>query len=498
MARPHKRQQSDTPKSVDYSLHEKQAIAYLTEATEILYGGAAGGGKSHLMRVSAIAWCLNVPGIQIYLFRRNFADLEKNHLDGPSGFYQLLAPYLDCGACKIVDMQISWINGSKIHLCHCNNAKDIYKYQGAEIHILMIDEVTHFFEDMYRFLRGRVRLGGLEVPKQYRKYLPRILCGTNPGGIGHQWVKRTWIDVGPAFKIKRAKKEDGGFYRQYIPALLEDNPTQTSNDPDYEYRLEGLGSPELVKAMRYGNWDIMAGAALEKLTRERNMIRQFNVPEHWVKFTSIDWGTAKPFAVGWFCVCDDDLLLKAKDGWPDKIIPKNAVIMYREWYGWNGTPDTGCRMESIDVADRILEIEEEYGENIDYRVGDSAMWNQVDGDSISDRMYKHTDGRYSMLKSKKDRETNYQTARHYIAGVDNIPMFYATEECKHFWRTVPELVLDELHPLKGPDQKQEDHHYDQFCYALCTEPVGITKRERHKLEYDEERDRFIKEKRSFY
>lgn len=494
-------QRNNKPPEVRYELHQKQLIAHLTEATEILLGGAAGGGKSYLMRVHAIYWCINVPGIQVYLFRRNFADLEKNHMDGSSGFYGLLQPYLECGAVKINNskMEIEWINGSKIHLCHCNNPKDIYKYQGAEIHVLLIDELTHFFEDMYRFLRGRVRLGGLQIPDQFRKYLPRILCGTNPGGIGHQWVKRTWIDSQPQFKIRRAPKEEGGFYRQFIPALLEDNPTLTENDPDYEYRLEGLGSPELVKAMRYGNWDIMAGAALEKLSRDKHMLRRFKVPQHWTKFTSIDWGTAKPFAVGWFCVCDDDLLLTAKNGYPDRIIPKNAVIMYREWYGWNGTPDVGCRMESTDVARRILDIEDDAGEIIDYRIGDSAMWNQVDGPSIHDRMVEATDGRYQMIQSKKDRETNYQTMRHYIAGEDGVPMFYATEDCKHFWRTVPELVLDDLHPNKGPDTKQEEHVYDSVAYALCTSPIGITLRERHKMEYDADRKRaFARDERDYY
>jgi hypothetical protein len=162
---------------INLSLHPKQGVALRSPATEVLYGGAAGGGKSHLMRVCAILWCAAIPGLQVYLFRRIREDLFKNHMEGPHGFRAVLAPWVNCKFCRIVDDEIRFWNGSKIYLCHCKDEKDIYKYQGAEIHVLLIDELTHFTDTMYRFLRNRVRMVGLDLPRNYAGTFPRILCG---------------------------------------------------------------------------------------------------------------------------------------------------------------------------------------------------------------------------------------------------------------------------------------------------------------------------------
>jgi hypothetical protein len=483
---------------LNLDLHQKQGLAFTSEATEILYGGAAGGGKSHLLRVVAIVLAISIPGIQIYLFRRQYSDLISNHMDGPSGFPAMLADLIATRQVKITGENskpdIDFPKGGTIHLRHCQHEKDVRNYQGAEIHVLLIDELTHFLESMYRFLRGRVRLGGLNIPEQYRDVLPRIICGANPGGVGHQWVKRTFIDMLKAYEPKQMPKEEGGLLRQYIPALLEDNPPITEHDPDYEMRLEGLGNPDLVKAMRYGLWDITAGAALEKLSRDKHMIRRFKVPQYWTKFTVIDWGTAKPFAVGWFCVADEDLELVAKEHWTARLIPKNSIIMYRELYGWNGKPDEGCRWESFEVAKKILAIEEETGEHIDYRVGDSAMWAEHDGPSIAERMQKATKNRYIMQPSKKDREANYQEFRARLVGENGFPTFYTTEDCQHFWRTVPDLQLDETHPERGWNTTQEDHLADVCGYSLASRPPVTKLIDREHREYEKAMRRANKQK----
>lgn len=423
---------------------------------------------------------MHIPNLQVYLFRRLRPDLFANHMDGESGFRSLLSTIPNV---KIVDDEVRWGNGAKIHLCHCQHEKDVYKYQGAEIHVLLVDELTHFTDFIYRFLRNRVRMAP-PVPLAIKQIfgndftLPKIFCGSNPGNVGHSFVKRTFIDMLKPFEVTQMPPEEGGMLRQYVPALLEDNPTLMENDPGYELRLHGLGSPDLVKAMRYGLWDITAGAALEKLRRDVHMLRKFEVPDAWTKFTVIDWGSSKPFAVGWFCVVDDDLVLKAKDHWPERLIPKGALILYREWYGWNGKADEGCRMESSNVAKQIIEIEEEAGEEMDYRVGDSAMWAEHDGPSIQERMYDATNGMYAMEQSKKDRIANFEEVRSRIAGDEDGPMFYATENCIHFWRTVPDLQLDERNPEKGPDSSQEDHMYDVLCYGCASRPYITTYRDR--------------------
>ena len=286
-------------------LHPKQGEALNTEATETLYGGAAGGGKSHLMRVAAIIWCAMIPGLQVYLFRRIRDDLIKNHMEGPKGFRAMLAPWETAGLVKIVDDEIRFWTGSKIYLCHCKDARDIYKYQGAEIHVLIIDELTHFTEAMYRFLRNRVRMVGVTLPAAFAGKFPRILCGANPGNVGHLFVKATFVDDVEPMTLRRMPPSEGGMLRQYIPARLEDNPSMAADDPGYEDRLEGLGSAQLVRAMRHGDWDVIEGAFFDCWDRSRHTVRPFEVPSHWARFWSGDWGSAKPFSFGLWSVVSD-------------------------------------------------------------------------------------------------------------------------------------------------------------------------------------------------
>lgn len=476
---------------VRIKLHPKQFEVFDSDATEILYGGAAGAGKSMLMRAVGIALTFDIPNLQVYLFRRTYPDLIANHMNGSGSLPELLGPFIQTGQCKLnlTRNEIEWVNGAKIHLCHCQHEQDVLKYQGAEIHVLLIDELTHFTEYQYRFLRNRVRLGGLVVPEQWRSRLPLILTGSNPGGLGHQWVKRTFIDMAAPMEIRRMEPEEGGMLRQFIPARLEDNPTLTANDPGYEDRLSGLGSESLVRAMREGDWNITAGAAFEKLSSNKHSIRPFLIPNHWTKFTSIDWGTAKPYAHGWFAVNDEEVVIKGREGAPSIYIPPNSIIMYRELYGWNGKPDEGCREESWQVAKKIKELE---SEKIDYRIGDSAMWAEHDGPSVAENFYKHG---ISMEQSRKDRTANYLEMRNRIDPDEGLPGFFVFETCHHFWRTVPDLQLDERQPEKGPDTSQEDHVYDMVAYALVSRPMTWTKTARTNFDYEESRDKAFEAER---
>jgi len=290
---------------MEFSLHPRQTQCFLSEATEILYGGAAGGGKSHTMRVIAIFYAMSISNIQIYLFRRLSEDLKKNHLDGASGFNVLLAEYVAAGLVKInySTSQIVFSNGSKINLCHCQYDKDALKYQGVEINLLLIDELTHFSEYIYKFLRSRVRLGSLQVGKEFAGKLPKIIASSNPGGVGHQFVKEYFIDNKEPFKVYQLEAKDGGMKRQFIPAKLADNPTMLENDPMYADKLSGLGGA-LAKAMLEGDWDAIDGAYFDKFDKTRHVIEPFEIPAQWYRFRAFDYGYSAPFSVGWYAVSE--------------------------------------------------------------------------------------------------------------------------------------------------------------------------------------------------
>lgn len=460
-----------------FRLHLKQGTALTSTATEILYGGAAGGGKSHLMRVAAITWCRAIPGLQVYIFRRTFPDLFKNHMEGPSGFPTLLADWVRDKHCRILygnEPKIEFANGSKIHLCHCAMPKHVYNYQGAEIHVLMIDELTQWLAPMYYFLRGRVRLGGLKIPEGYRGLFPRILAGANPGGIGHSWVKIDFIDKSPALEMTKMPAIDGGMLRQYIPARLDDNPTLLDNDPEYEQRLQGLGDPALVKAMREGDWDIVSGGMIDDLwKRDIHVIKPFQIPASWRIDRAFDWGSSKPFSVGWWAESDGSDVVMA-DG-TRRSTRRGDLYRIAEWYGWNNKANEGLRMLAKDVAKGIIEREKAMGfhERVKPGPADSAIYDEENGNCIAKDMEREGVKWTKADKSPGSRKHGWEALRKRLAAARqpsaerDDPGLWVFNTCTQFIRTVPVLPRDDKKP-DDVNTDAEDHVADEARYRIYT------------------------------
>lgn len=446
---------------MELRLEPKQGVAFSTEATEVLFGGAAGGGKSYLLRVSLIRWCMEVGGIQVYLFRRTLPDLRDNHLRGPTSFHVLLAQLVESGHVKYrsVENEFEFWNGSILHLCYCDSENDVEKYRGAEIHVLGLDELTHFTEYQYRFLRSRVRRAGLNVPEKYLKKLPRVEAASNPGSIGHAWVKRTFISPKQHGEVWRVVSEEGGMLRQFIPAKLSDNPYLTKDDPEYADRLRGLGTDNLVRAMLDGDWDIIAGQAFEKLRRDVHCIEPFEPPEDWMRFGSFDWGSTRPYSFGLWTVANGNAL---PDG---RVYRRGAMIRFNEVYGWNGKPNEGQRKEAGDVADLL---KSRIGNRkLSYIAADPAMWKVDGGPSIAETFLKRG---LVMRKADNSRIVGYVQVRQRIAGDEDGHMLYATRNCHDgFWRTMPDIVMDDKYS-EDIDTDQEDHAVDEVRYACMSRP----------------------------
>lgn len=467
---------SQSAANLNLDLHAKQAIAFESEATEILYGGAAGGGKSHLMRVAAIIWCSMIPGLQVYLFRRIRDDLVKNHMEGPKGFRSMLAGWVLCGFVKIVDDEIRFWNGSRIYLCHCKDEKDVYKYQGAEIHVLIIDELTHFTEAMYRFLRNRLRMVGIVVPAQFAGKFPRILAGANPGNVGHLWVKATFVDQAETYDIRQMPPEEGGMKRQFIPALLEDNPSMETDDPGYEQRLQGLGSKELVEAMRYGNWDVVEGAFFDCWDPQRHVVRPFEVARDWLRFMSGDWGSAKPFSFGWWAVVTDDYRATNKNG-KTLLLPRGCMVRYREWYGCQPMkPNTGLKLHADAVARGIAEREAKDPVKPTYRVLDPAAFAEDGGPSIANAMLTTKPTGIAFRPADNARVSQRgamggwdQMRSRLVGNADGHPMIVTFSTCHDSIRTIPALQHDNARP-EDLDSDGEDHAADEWRYGCMSRP----------------------------
>ncbi len=456
---------------MDLSLQPRQADVFNSKATEIFFAGGAGAGKSHLMRIMAIAYSTAIPNLQTYLFRRTSPDLIANHLSGPSGFPALLAEWIDQKHVTInwSKNEIRFWNGSTVHLCHLQHEKDKYGYQGAEIHMLLMDELTHFTDSMYRYLRGRVRLGGLKIPNEYKDVMPRIIAGSNPGGEGHTWVKKTFIDFAPPNTIVKMPKEEGGFKRCFYPAKLSDNKILLENDPEYADRLSGLGTANLVSAMLEGNWDIAEGGYFDDVwNRSVHVLKPFEIPKSFRIDRSFDWGSSKPYSVGFWAESDGSEVELA-DG-TIAHFPRGSLFRIGELYGWNGNANEGCRKTAKEIAEDIIEYQTAmpWGNRVVPGPADSAIYKKENGDCIADDMKELGIKWVPADKSPGSRVAGWQKMRKLFKSAyespRESPAMYVFDTCYHFIRTVPTLQRDSSRGGEDINTNSEDHCADESRY----------------------------------
>ena len=277
--------------SVDdfYSPFPQQKLFHDSKAKYRLFGGAAGPGKTKALLMEAIYRAQQVPGSDSLLLRRTYPELESSLLayfrrDVPREFYKKY------NESKHV---VTWRNGSTTRFGYCRNENDVYRYQGAEFLFIGLDELTHFTLKQWQFLTSRNRCP-----------VPGSRCSmagaTNPGNIGHAWVKALWIDrvAPPGFE------QSGQYHRkdyEYIPARLADNPIY-ANDAEYRRTLAVL--PEhLRKAFLDGDWNVFAGQYFDIFDYGRHTARpeEIRLEAWWPRWISIDWGFQHPSAVYWHC-----------------------------------------------------------------------------------------------------------------------------------------------------------------------------------------------------
>lgn len=436
------------PPTADYRPLPKQMMAHRSPANELLYGGAAGPGKSHFLRMEALHWCMRIPGLQAYLFRRTFPELEKNHiLVSQAQFPKSVGVY------KQQAKRWDFNNGSRLFFASCQYENDVFQYQGAEIHLLLLDELTTFTEFQYDYLRGRLRCA-LDIPPAYRHKIPGIVAATNPGGVGHAFVKSRWVDFAPPMTLKRAPNDQGGMVRVYIPGLLEDNPLLMLRDPNYAKRLDALPEP-YRSAYRDGDWNIFLGQAFE-FHRDKHVIPAMPIPVGVPLYMTFDWGYGAPFSLGWW--------------WEDA---DGRLIRCAEWYGFNGTPGQGLRLTDPEIAAGILEREERMGikgRPITRLAGPDCFSKKPDyrGGGQGPSTAEVFAGKGVVLvPGDPTRATKIRRFRERLDVPEEgmRPMLQVYDTCEQFIRTIPLLQTDRLN-VEDIDTTGEDHIYDEACH-IC-------------------------------
>lgn len=429
--------------------NEKQAL-FLTDTHKYIgFGGARGGGKSWAVRVKAVLLCLNYPGIKVMIIRRTYPELQENHI---IPLCEMLHCHAEDRTQRVASYNdskkhITFPNGSRILFRYCDNEKDAERFQGTEVDVLFVDEATHQSEEKMDKLSACVR-GVNGFPK-------RIYYTCNPGGVGHAWVKRLFVD-------RQYKPGENPDDYSFIRSLVRDNLALMQSDPEYVRKLEAL-PPKLRKAWLDGDWDIYEGQFFEEFADRpehyidrqwTHVIEPFEIPDGWRIYRSFDWGYAKPFSCAWWAVDYD-----------------GVVYRILELYGCTDTPNEGVKWTPERVFAEIHRIETEHrwlrGKTIQ-GVADPAIWDAETGESIAD-----VATRYRVYFDKGDhaRLPGWMQVHYRLYFDDNgYPMMYVFKNCKAFVRTMPLLQYDE-HRVEDLDTDGEDHVADEVRYFLMTRPI---------------------------
>ena len=422
--------------------NEKQKLFLSAKVKHVGYGGARGGGKSWAVRTKAKLLALRYPGIKQLIVRRTYKELTGNHIN------ILRAETLGIAKYNSTDKVLKFTNGSTIEFMYCARNSDLDALQGQEYDVIYLDEATQLSEYQMKAITACCR-GVNDFPK-------RIYYTCNPGGQGHAYVKRIFID-------KRYLANENPEDYEFIQALVDDNTALTEAQPDYVAQLDAL--PEkLREAWRFGRWDVFEGQVFAEFVddpehyRDRvqtHVIEPFKIPDSWKIYRGFDWGYAKPFSVGWYAVDHD-----------------NVMYRFREMYGCTGEADRGVEWTVQRVANEIRRIEETddqlKGRQIT-GIADPAIWQEDGGESIAETMQRQ---RVYFHKADHKRLPGKMQCHYRLAFNDEgIPRFYVFNTCKHFIRTIPALIYSET-DVEDVDTKMEDHIYDEWRYVCMARPLA--------------------------
>ena len=418
-------------------------------------------------------------GIKVMIVRKSFPELIANHV-------KPLKEMLKIGSKDAVakynesKKEITFPNGSEILFRYCDTEKDVDRYQGTEVDVLFLDEATQLSEEQMKKICACVR-GVNNFPK-------RTYYTCNPGGKGHGYIKRLFID-----KVYESG-EDAEDYA-FIQSLVTDNKALMEQDPEYIKQLEAL-PPKLRKAWLEGRWDVFEGAFFEEfrvtpepqachdagITEEEalqehrwtHVIKPFDIPKGWKIYRSYDFGFGKPFAVNWYAVDYEGI-----------------AYMILELYGCTGTPNEGVKWSPEQQFKEVARIEREHpylkGKKIQ-GVSDPSIWDGSRGIAIIEEAEKQ---HLWFDKGINDRIPGWMQIHERLKfDEDGRAMLYIFENCKDTIRILPLMMYDE-HKPEDLDTDGEDHICDSLRYFCMSRPITPRKIEVKEIPLHDPLNQFV-------
>lgn len=409
----------------------KQAEFYTSTALYTGYGGARGGGKTHALRTKAIWGALEYPGIKILVIRRTYPELLENHIEPIKK--QVPAQVGEYNASIHL---MRFFNGSTIKFGHYNGDAAETEYQGQEYDWIFLDEATQFTEHQFRVLGGCLR-GVNEIPKRF--YLTM-----NPGGVGHKWVKRLFIDKKYKTDSENPEENENPNDYKFIFARVEDNKQLMESSPAYVQMLSNL--PEKMRAAhRYGDWNAMSGAYFEEFNEARHVIKPFKIPDEWHRYRTFDYGQDM-FACHWIAV---DF--------------SGRCYVYREYMMGNDLE--GGRGLIVKEAAQAIHDNTLQNENIQITFAPPDMWNKqsIDGKSAAEVFMQNG---VAIVKANNNRVQGHLQIKEMLADMpDEKPQILFFDTCTHIIEDLAAIQVDEKNPNDcAKDPHSITHSVDSIRY----------------------------------
>jgi phage terminase large subunit len=422
------------PKLLRITLQPKQreALAVSERTSVTFYGGAKGGGKSHLIRARELKRRMQYPGSTGLIVRKTYPELLANHIRKFFLEYPQTASWYNKA-----EKAIYWPNGSVTNFSYLQHTDDVYTYQGREFDDISIDEITQHSEEVFKILRTSNRTTNPDLT-------PSMMLTGNPGGLGHAWVKRIFVTRD---FLPDETPEDFAF----VQAKVWDNQALMSADPSYLKKLQDLPA-HLRKAYLEGDWDIFEGQFFTEWRKDRHVIEPFTIPPAWQHMAGHDFGYAKPCACIWGAIDFDGRL------W-----------VYRELYG--------AGLTEGEQAKRIAQLSQH--DNLEHLIIDPSTFNKVKDEScIADAFLKEG---LPVQRGNNDRISGWNRIRQYLKdgpacefhrklGWKTCPMMHVFTPCQNLIRTLPEAIFDDI-KVEDLDTDGEDHALDATRYLAMVAPA---------------------------
>lgn len=436
----------DSVFSIDLStINPKQERFFLSRKRFVGYGGARGGGKSWSVDRKAPLLACKYPGIKMLLLRRTYKDLERNHVRALLQLLKGLAKYRKQEKC------FYFPNGSILELGYCASEGDVLQYQGQEYDVIFIDEATQFTEFQFETLTACLR-GANDFPK-------RMYLTCNPGGVGHEWVKRLFI-------TKKYKPTENPDDYEFIAATVFDNKVLMEHDAGYVDMLNNL-SDGLRQAWRDGNWDMLAGRYFDEFDRAVHVVEPFPIPEHWARYRGIDYGLDCAACV-WVAIDDS-----------------GGYVVYREYAEENKIIS--------DAAREITALSE--GEEIRYTAAPTDLWARSQ-ESAKAKADLFREAGLVLIKGSNNREAGWLAVKDLLrvreAGQGRHSRMRIFSTCTGLIECLPALQRDAKRPTDCMTEPHEITHLPDALRYFCLQYTSPSKAEKaKKTELEKYRDRVL-------